>query len=295
MNWYNSFLMTRYLSRELEDRFASRRRNSSVEVKTRSKSVIDLALDAYHEDETSPVESQGMDATFKSFAISQIRTFIFAGHDTTSSTICYVYHLLSKNPSCMTKICAEHDSVFGTNPNLAAEVITQSPHLLNKLPYSLAVIKETLRLFPPISTIRKGSPDLHITHEGRSYPTDGFMVWPLSQAMHRNSTLWPSPAAFLPDRWLVPEGDPLFPIKGAWRPFELGPRNCIGQELAILETKIILALTVRRFGFEAIYDELDAKLGPKAVKTMEGESAYQIKMGTAKPRGQMPCRVWLRD
>lgn len=82
---------------------------------------------------------------------------------------------------------------------------------------------------------------------------------------------------------------PLHPIKGAWRPFEHGPRSCIGQELAMLEMKVILVLTVRTFEIELVYEELDQQMGTKGVKTVYGERGYQIQR--AQPSGDFPVRV----
>ena len=69
--------------------------------------------------------------------------------------------------------------------------------------------------------------------------------------MHRNPEFWPQPDTFLPERWLVAAGDTLAPAKGSWRPFEYGPRNCSGQELAIIEMKIVLVMALQAFDFEA--------------------------------------------
>lgn len=75
----------------------------------------------------------------------------------------------------------------------------------------------------------------------------------------------------------------------------------IGQELAIIETKIILAMTLRTFDFQAAYDELDKLRGdgtgyPNAttgIQSQFGERAYQVQLGTAKPAEGMPCRLKL--
>lgn len=55
---------------------------------------------------------------------------------------------------------------------------------------------------------------------------------------------------FLPERFLVAEGHPLHPVKNAWRPFELGNTRCIGEELAMVEMKLVLALTMRELDFK---------------------------------------------
>ena len=125
------------------------------------------------------------------------------------------------------------------------------------------------------------------------------MVWVISHSIQRSPDLWPSPNSFIPERWLVKEGDPLFPVKGAWRPFELGPRQCIGIELAMIETKVIMALMLRSFDTKAAYKELDAKdveagVKPRVRTTPDGERAYQVRIATAKPVGGMPVRVTRR-
>lgn len=121
--------------------------------------------------------------------------------------------------------------------------------------------------------------------------------------MHRRPDLWVEGDKFMPERWLAKEGDPLAPIKGAWRPFEFGPRNCIGQELAILEMKVVMALTIRSFDTQAVYKERDIAEGkrevgditrPGSVNVVEGDRAYQVLLGSAKPAGGMPVRVTQR-
>lgn len=109
------------------------------------------------------------------------------------------------------------------------------------------------------------------------------MPWTMSQAIHRDPRYWPEPDSFIPERWLTSKDDPLHPIKGAWRAFELGPRNCIGQELAMMEMKLSLAMTIRKYDFSARFEEWEQinKCGPK---TVNGESAYQALKGTNRPR-----------
>lgn len=125
------------------------------------------------------------------------------------------------------------------------------------------------------------------------------MVWVVSDAIHHSPDLWPSPHSFIAERWLVKEGDPLFPIKGAWRPFEFGPRHCIGIELAMIEIKVIMALMLRFFDIKVAYKELDAKDAKDGLKmglrtTPDGERAYQVRIATMKPVDSMPARVMRR-
>ncbi|KAI7514123.1 hypothetical protein KC331_g22556, partial [Hortaea werneckii] len=123
---------------------------------------------------------KGLDKEFKQAAINNMKTFIFAGHDTTSSTIVYAFYYLSKDPEALAKIRKEHDDVFGTDPEAAAEQLKQDPRLLNKLEYTLAVTREVLRLQPPASTVRVGQKGFFLTDPktGERLPTEHMMLWP---------------------------------------------------------------------------------------------------------------------
>jgi len=205
---------------------------------------------------------------------------LFAGHDSTSSTVCYCFHLLHANPSALARIRAEHDSVLSTDLSAVSASISLTPHLLNQLPYTLAVIRETMRLFPAATGLRQGAPGVDLVDEdGARYPTENTMIWILQNEIHRSPKYWK---------------DPLHPVKGAWRPFEYGSRNCIGQGLVMLEIKAVLALTVREFDIRSMYEELDRQIPGEEVRTVDGERAYQVKEGAAHPADHYPFRVTLR-
>ena len=124
------------------------------------------------------------------------------------------------------------------------------------------------------------------------------MLWPVDLGIGRSSKYWDDPYASRPERFLDPQGY----NKEAWIPFSKGIRNCIGQELAIIETKVILAMTLRNFDFEPAYHELEKLKSDgsgypsdtKGIQEQYGDEAYQIQLGTAKPREGMPCRLDLR-
>ena len=116
--------------------------------------------------------------------------------------------------------------------------------------------------------------------------------------LHRNSRYWSSPHSFRPERHLHASSssasgeDSTHDFNEAWVGFSKGKRNCIGQELAIIETKVILAMTLRTFEFRAAYDELAALKNDGSgypsdeggIQEQFGDEAYQIQLGTAKPR-----------
>jgi cytochrome P450 len=291
--WFNSRRMNKYVTRQIDARFAELQRGAHNH-SDRNKSIIDLVLNTYLSEkagqEKAGQELQSMDAQFKNFTMNQIKLFLFSGYDTTSSTVCYIFYVLATNPAILGRIRAEHTSVFGSDALNAASIIRSNPSLLNKIPYTTAVIKEVLRMYPPVSGVRAGEPGFNVTDDvGRSFPTEGFLVWDVPQVIHRDPAYWLKPDDFLPERWLVAADDPLHPVKGAWRPFSHGPRNCIGQELAVLEMKVIMVMTARRFDIQLAYEDLDRAEGTERIKTVHGERGYQIQR--AQPSNDLPCHV----
>ncbi|PVI05806.1 cytochrome P450 monooxygenase-like protein [Periconia macrospinosa] len=282
--WNNRRIMDKYIDRDLDERYNQAQGNS------KSKTIIDLALNVYSDGGT-------MDKVFRKYARSQMKVFIFAGHDATSTTICYAWLLLSRNPRVLAKLRIEHDNVLGPDREKASEKLVSDPTLCNSLPYTLAVIKETLRLFPVVSSPRKGQKGFLLTdREGRQFPTEHCLVWAVHHGLHHNPLWWPRVEEFLPERFMPDNDDAtLKPQKNAWRPFEFGPRACIGTELALTELKLVLALTAREFDFSEAFDEWDATHKPKGIKTVDGERAYQIQLGSAHPVDGFPVRMSSRS
>lgn len=237
----------KYIGAVLDKRFTKARdaQTLSTEMnggkKQRKRAILDLALEGYKAQQEADGQhkaSAGMNVEFRDAAIAQIRTFIFAGHDTTSSTICYATYMLQKNPACLERIRKEHDEILGPVESTPA-VIRNDPHVLNRLDYTLAVIRETLRLWPAASTTRTGEPGFTVRDpaNGEALPSEDILVWVVHYAQQRDPDIWGASANdFQPERFL-PENASQLP-EGVWRPFEKGPRNCIGQDLALLETKM---------------------------------------------------------
>jgi cytochrome P450 len=107
------------------------------------KCAIDLALMQYTEQQEERKDTQSHDINKETMQliIDGMKTFLFAGHDTSSSAICYIYHLLELYPKSLAKVIAEHNEVFGEDTSMTANIIKENPQLLNRLPYTLAVIK----------------------------------------------------------------------------------------------------------------------------------------------------------
>ena len=288
VHWYNTRRMNDYLDQKVDSRFRDLRIEGKGPDKS-NKSILDLVLATYLS-ENPGRRAHDIDHTFKNFTISQIKLFLFSGHDTTSSTVCYIFYILATHPAVLARVRAEHNSVIGSDTLKAASTMKSDAFVLNKLPYTIAVIKEVMRLFPAVSGTRAGEPNISVTDDkGRRFPTDGFLVWDIPQAIHRDPAYWRRPDDFIPERWLVAPGDPLHPVKGAWRPFSQGPRNCIGQELAMIEMKVIMVMTARKFDIELAYEDADRVKAIAGISTVYGERGYQVQR--AQPSGDLPCRV----
>ncbi|KJX95242.1 putative cytochrome protein [Zymoseptoria brevis] len=297
--------MSDYFGKVLDDVYAKRRLQREIKDDS-GRTTLDLALDSCFAGESNPGEArpEKLNSTLRAGIITQLRTFIFAGHDTTAPTICYLFYVLSKNPTCLQRLREELETVLGPT-STTASTLKSSPHLLNRLEYTHCIIKETLRLYPIDDTVRSGSPSLHLTDRetGEKFPTDGYMIMIDQYGMGRSEDIWgPDANDFNPDRFL-PENSGKFP-KGAYRAFELGPRNCIGQNFAIMEMKIVLALVARVMEFSTALDEeglvevgndgSDFAKDPsfrKEKHDVEGDEMYQVIVGSAQPRDGMPVRV----
>lgn len=277
---------------------------------TKAKSTIAMALEAFIEETKGKhiLEGAKLDPDFAAIVTNQIRLFLLAGTDTTSSTIVFIYHVLAKHPEVLVKLRQEHDSIFGADTSQTTTLLKSQPTLPNNCRYTLAVIKETLRLYPPATSMRQGLPGISLPAlNGASLETEGVHIIVNHQASHKNPRVWIKPNEFLPERWLVQADHQLYPPQGAYRPFDTGPRACIGRTLALNEMRIVLIMTARRFKITPAYEEWDqiqdAKLGVwakmkkgmrgKEIRTLDGERAYPIDKAGSHPSDGYPCRVEL--
>ncbi|KAF1842779.1 cytochrome P450, partial [Cucurbitaria berberidis CBS 394.84] len=251
----------------------------------RGLGVMDLIL-RDHLENSSQTGRQELDPEFLENAITQVKTLLIGGTSTTSDTVCFGVMLLSVHPEVVQKMREEHDRIFAKGIEATYELLKSNPHKLNELEYTNNVIKEVLRLYPIGNTARAGLDT--IPFEGRDYPTKGLMVNPVQFVMHMNPKIFPNPTKFDPDRFTRDD----FP-RHAWRPFEKGPRACLGQPLAMDELRITLLLTVRDFDFTC------ADLKPNKTPRVEwtdldltfGDRAFQEMVFEARPRDGMPLTV----
>ncbi|KAI1113992.1 cytochrome P450 [Nemania sp. NC0429] len=290
--WRNGRVLSKEIRAQIERRVAACQFARHSEGEFVSSAMLDRILADYF---SHPARHRwrSVQEEFMTMLCAQLRLLFFAGYDSTSSSMTSLCYMIWKHPDVLAKLRAEHDEVFGRNIEACPGQIVENPAILNSLPYTNAVIKETMRLFPAAAGVREGCKDLVLKgSDGTEYPTENILVQINHVAIMRNPNTWPRPLEFLPERFLVGPDHELYPPKGAWRVFEMGTRNCTGQSFVMKELRAFLALVAREFDFRECYDE--AYAGEKIDLThVSGEKAYLVEAGSAHIRGKFPCRISL--
>jgi len=193
--------------------------------------LLSLLMGAMDEDGTQMTPKQLRDETM---------TIFLAGHETTALTLAWTWYLLSENPVAEARLHDELRSVLaGRAPGIRD---------LERLPYLQAVVNEVLRLYPPAYLLARTS----ITPSnigGYDFPT-GTTVLVSQWVMHRDARYFDDPDAFRPERWL--DGLMGRLPAGAYFPFGDGPRRCIGQSFALMESALVTATVAQHFRFRLV-------------------------------------------
>ncbi|MCC7534924.1 MAG: cytochrome P450 [Deltaproteobacteria bacterium] len=191
-------------------------------------------------------------------------TVFLAGHETTANALVWSFYLLAKHPAARARMETEiDDALRGRVPRFAD---------LRSLPFTLSVVKEAMRLFPPAYVLgRRAERDVSI---GGHSLSKGQVVMINVAGIHRRPDVHARPDVFDPDRF-TPEREKALP-RNAYMPFGAGPRICIGNHFALMEGQILLATYVRRLRLELVDPALEADTDP---------------LITLRPKGGMPMRA----
>lgn len=181
---------------------------------------------------TDAATGRGMD---ERALLDEILTLVVAGHETTASTLTWTWWLLAQHPQAERRLQEEQDR--------AGEPRDMTHADLARMPWTLAVLKETMRLYPPgwLLTRRSIGPD---RLGGCELPA-GTDVFVSPYVVHRHPAIWDNAEAFDPGRFGAGREDarPRF----AYIPFAAGPRHCIGESFSIFEMMLHLNGATRRF------------------------------------------------
>jgi cytochrome P450 len=162
-------------------------------------------------------------------------TLMLAGHDTTAAAFDWLWHCLAKHPTVAQKCFSEISAAVGDREPMFDDIAL--------LPYLVATIKETLRLYPPAFAVflRQTTTDLEI---GGYLVPKGSLITTSSFVIQRDPRWFPEPERFDPERFLGQKAESIPPQ--AYFPFGAGPRACIGQSFAMTELTLVAATLLQR-------------------------------------------------
>lgn len=231
------------------------RRRTGVEA---GNDLLGLLLSARDEDGHCMPDEQLRD---------EIKTAVFGGYDTTATAIAFTMHVLASHPESADRARAEVMEVLPHGLPTAAD--------LNQMDYLGRVFKETLRLYPPLSFHPRMAIDDDVIGSQR-IPAGATLLYS-NYAPGRNPAFWEHPDSFYPDHFLPEQVNARH--RFAYQPFAVGPRACIGMAMALMEAKIVLALSLRDYDFV------------RPVKPL----AFQGRFGTSRAKGGVWVEVRPRD
>jgi len=189
----------------------------------------------------------------------ELMTFMVGGHETTANALTWTFYHLAKNPKVLNELKNEVDSVLSSSYLLYEDLV--------KFQYMDTVINESLRITPPVwITSREVLKD------------DEFMGVKLKKGMitivsayflHHNPKYWTNPSEFKPERFKTDYN------KKAFVPFGVGARSCIGEMLAKVELKVILALFIKNFDFRLVDKQ---EIMPLATITLRPSNGLNLEL-----------------
>jgi len=187
---------------------------------TKHNDLLDMLLDARYEDTGQPMTENQI--------IDEILILLIAGHETTANALAWALYLLANNPE---ELVALHQATSSLNVN---EVVMN--------PALAAVIKETMRLYPPAWINDRIALEDDV-YNNYSIPK-GTVVVSFFYGLHRDTKQWQNPLAFQPGRFL---GEDEKATRKIFYPFGAGPRLCIGNNFAMAEMAIFLQAFLKNF------------------------------------------------
>ena len=193
-------------------------------------------------------------------------TFLVAGHETTANALSWILYLLATHREAEEQVRREIDAVVQDG--------RLSPMDLDRLTFTRAVVDEAMRLYPPVPFIGRRPIGRDVVDDHPVDDRSQILISPW--VVHRHRAFWSDPDAFRPERFLRPDRNVI--SRGAFLPFGLGPRICIGQRFALQEILIVLAAIIPMFRFEL----------------SEADRVFPLARITLSPAQGLFCRVAAR-
>lgn len=203
---------------------------STLRLRRARRTLRDTAahvLDAERVDPEPPVMSILRSCEDREQAIDELVTLLLAGHDTTEIALTWAWVLLARHPDVEARLHRELHEVLGGRPPDSGD--------LSALEYTGAVVREAMRLFPPVWAVSREATD-RIELADHTFAA-GSVLMVAQYALNRNPQFWQEPSRFDPARFTGGESVPPF----VYLPFSRGPRGCIGERFALTELVLVLA------------------------------------------------------
>ncbi|XP_011802453.1 PREDICTED: cytochrome P450 4B1 [Colobus angolensis palliatus] len=191
---------------------------------------------------------------------AEVDTFMFEGHDTTTSGISWFLYCMALYPEHQHRCREEVREILGDQDSFQWDD-------LGKMTYLTMCIKESFRLYPPVPQVYRQLSKPVTFVDGRSLPA-GSLISMHIYALHRNSAVWPDPEVFDPLRFSTENASKCHPF--AFMPFSAGPRNCIGQQFAMTEMKVVTAMCLLHFEFSLDPSRLPIKMLQLVLRSKNG-------------------------
>lgn len=238
----------------------------------------------------------GVQSSVSKDLLDEAITLLFAGQDTSAATLSWTIHLLSIHPEIQSRVAEEVKRVVQSDNDWDESKkgrITRQ--LISKLPLLDAVVKEAMRLYPVAPfVVRRIQDDLGVQDPNTDSKTNRTIFLPTGSvaciwiySLHRNPNFWHRPNDFVPDRWLNEDCKDVGQTNGAYMPFAAGPRNCVGQPIAYIVLRTLLARLLLQFEFRD--DRLDRAKSPDDLR-IEMQAGF-----TVLPSGGVTVSIRARE
>jgi cytochrome P450 len=197
--------------------------------------LLDMLLEARDEESGAAMRDEEVR--------SEVATIYGAGHETTALALTWAWYALCQNPQVLQALQHEVDTVLqGRTPSVAD---------LPDLPYTLQVFEEALRLYPPVPfTVRMAEAKTELDHH---LIEQGAFVMINIHNMHRHPAYWERAEEFWPERFAPKHKSAN--QRAAYMPFLIGPHMCIGNNFALMEGQLLLAMMAQKYSMELLPDQ----------------------------------------
>jgi cytochrome P450 len=198
----------------------------------------------------------------------EVMTMFLAGHETTANALMWTFYLLSQHSDIKQRLYAEIDRVLGDR--------TATLQDLAQMPYLEMVLKESMRLYPPVAALSR-SPYADLQISGYTLPKDATMQISI-YALHRSTRYWQNPDTYDPERFSA-ENEANIP-RYAYLPFGGGPRVCIGNQFSMMEAKLLLVTIMQHVDLELVPNH---QVIPEQLLTLRAKNSLPMVIKQRQP------------